>query len=420
MRMSNTIFKTYDDLEVKTMNSFEDIMQFVEEENVKFIRLAFFDVFGVQKNIAIMPDELKRVFTEGISFDASSIMGFDAEVRSDLFLRPDPTTMSIVPWRPIDGRVAKMFCDIEYPDGSIFEKDPRYILKQAVAEAQKNGISVNFGTEVEFYIFKLNENGERTRVPMDQASYMDIAPEDHGENIRRDISFALVDMGIRPEASHHEMGPGQNEVDFRYADALTAADNASTFKWVVRSIATSDGVWADFSPKPLKDKPGNGMHINISVEARDGSDYTMEFMAGVMEHIREMTLFLNPSRESYERLGDMKAPRYVSWSEQNRSQLIRIPATRSGMTRIELRSPDPLANPYLAFALLIYAGLDGIKRKLQPMEPIDLNLFKADPKITDGLKQLPQTLEEAISLARNSSFIRNIVPDGYLEAYQEN
>ena len=415
--LSNTLFKTYDDVEVKDMNSYEDILEFVEEENVKFIRLAFFDVFGVQKNIAIMPDELKRAFSEGISIDASSVCGFGADVRSDIFLRPDPTTMSIVPWRPVDGRVARMFCDIEYPDGKTFEKDSRWILKQAVEKAANRGIHVNFGTEVEFYIFKLDDDGNRTMIPQDQASYMDIAPEDHGENIRRDISFALVDMGIRPEASHHEMGPGQNEIDFRYADPLIAADNASTFKWVVKSIATSDGVWADFSPKPLADKPGNGMHINMSVESRDGHDHSAAFMAGILEHIREMTLFLNPIRESYERLGDMKAPKFVSWSEQNRSQLIRIPASRSDLKRFELRSPDPMANPYLAFALLIYAGLDGIERGLEPMTPLDVNLFKADASITDQLKRLPQSLDEAAAYAQSSEFMRSIVPEEYFEAY---
>ncbi len=400
-----------------TMNSYEDILNYVEEENVKFIRLAFFDVFGVQKNIAIMPDELKRAFNEGISFDASSVAGFGSVVRSDLFLRPDPTTMAIVPWRPIDGRVARMFCDVEYADGKIFEKDSRWILKQAVRTAEEKGIHVNFGSEVEFYIFRLDQNGERTKIPQDNASYMDIAPEDRGENIRRDISFALVDMGIRPEASHHEMGPGQNEVDFRYSEPLTAADNASTFKWVVKSIAMSDGVWADFSPKPIPDKPGNGLHINMSVQSDDGKDYTDSFMAGIMDHIREMTLFLNPTRESYERLGNNKAPGYISWSDQNRSQLIRIPASRSGIRRIELRSPDPMANLYISYALLIYAGLDGIARRLKPMPPLDINLYKADPSITEKLGRLPRSIAEAAQYAETSAFLRKLLPESYLLAY---
>ncbi len=399
------------------MNSYEEILGFVEEENVKFIRLAFFDVYGVQKNIAIMPDELKRAFTEGVSFDASSISGFGEEERSDLFLRPDPTTMSIIPWRPIDGRVARMFCDIEYPNGKLFERDSRYILKKAVEKAREKGISVNFGAEVEFYIFKLDENGNKTYIPQDNAGYMDIAPEDNGENIRRDISFALVEMGIRPEASHHECGPGQNEVDFRYSDAMTAADNTSTFKWVVKSIANSDGFWADFSPKPLADQAGNGMHINISVDAEDGQDHTDAFMAGILQHVQEMTLFLNPVRESYERLGDMKAPGYVSWSEQNRSQLIRIPASHSGRRRIELRSPDPMTNPYLAYALLIYAGLDGIEKQLKPAPALDINLFHAKPEVTEQLKRLPQSLDEAIQYAEGSDFIKAVLPENYLKSY---
>ena len=406
-----------EELPLDNMNSYEDILRFVEEENVKFIRLAFFDVYGVQKNIAVMPDELKRAFTEGVSIDASSVDGFDAEVRSDLFLRPDPTTMAIVPWRPIDGRVARMFCDIEYPDGTPFDKDARRNLRLTVEKAAKEGIHVNFGTEMEFYIFQMDENGQRTMIPQDTAGYMDIAPEDHGENIRRDISFALVDMGIHPEASHHEMGPGQNEVDFRYADPMTAADNASTFKWVVRSVAISDGLWADFSPKPIADKPGNGMHINMSVESDDGKDYTESFMAGILEHVEEMTLFLNPVEASYHRLGDMKAPRYISWSEQNRSQLIRIPATHSKLKRIELRSPDAMTNPYLAFDLLIQAGLDGIHRNLKPMKPLDVNLYKADRSITDTLRRIPDSFDEAVNAARQSDFIRQAVPEGYIEEY---
>lgn len=400
------------------MQSFEDIFDYVEEENIKFIRLAFFDIFGDQKNVAIMPDELKKAFTEGVSFDASSIRGFNGEVHSDLFLRPDPTTMSIVPWRPIDGRVARMFCDIEYPDGRIFEKDVRYMLKEAVRTAREKGVSVNFGTEMEFYIFKLDEYGNRTKVPQDNATYMDVAPYDHGENIRRDISFALVDMGIHPEASHHEIGPGQNEVDFRYSDALTAADNASTFKWVVRSVAAADGVWADFTPKPLAGKPGNGMHINISIDSRDGKDLTDAFMAGILEHIREITLFLNPMEGSYERLGEMKAPKYVSWSEQNRSQLIRIPAVRSGKKRLELRSPDPMANPYLAFTLLIYAGLDGIEKALKPMDSVDCNLYTADKSTVASLEKLPESKEEAVKLAEQSAFVRKYLPAEFIDSYR--
>jgi glutamine synthetase len=399
------------------VRSFEDVQNFVDEENIRFLKLAFVDAFGVQKNIAVMPEELPRAFRDGISFDASAVAGFDDSVRSDLFLRPDPDTLMIVPWRPIEGKVARMFCDVTYPDGTLVEKDSRYILKKAVLAAAKQGFFVNFGAEVEFYLFKRAEDGSPTRVPQDCASYMDAAPDDQGENIRRDICYSLIDMGIRPEASHHEEGPGQNEVDFRYSDPLTAADNTSTFKWIVKSIAMGAGVCADFSPKPLLGEPGNGMHINMSVESEDGRDVTMNFMAGIMQHIREITLFLNPRRESYDRLGDMKAPRYVSWSEQNRSQLIRIPAVRGTMPRIELRSPDPCANPYLAYALLIYAGLDGINNGLTPPDPINLNLYTAGPEITGTIGKLPVKLSEAAGLARDSEFVREHLPEHIIDIY---
>ena len=400
------------------MRSYDDVISFVEEENIKFIKLAFIDAFGVPKNLAVIPEELERAFREGISFDASAVDGYDAGVRSDLFLNPDPDTLTIVPWRPVEGRVARMFCDVTYPDGSQYEKDSRYILKQAIRTAKEAGFYVYFGAEVEFYLFRLDEHGMPTKTPQDYAGYMDIAPEDQGESVRRDICYALIDMGIHPEASHHEQGPGQNEIDFRYSDALTAADNTSTFKWVVKSIAMMSGIWADFSPKPLANAPGNGMHINMSLESDDGEDHTQAFMAGIMDHIREITLFLNPTRESYERLGDMKAPGYVSWSEQNRSQLVRIPASRSGKNRIELRSADPTANPYLAFAMLIYAGLDGIKRNLEPEAPLDVNLYRADPSVTEKLRRLPGKLDEAVQYALGSDFVKKYIPESILELYR--
>ncbi|MDP4132723.1 MAG: glutamine synthetase family protein [Bacillota bacterium] len=399
------------------MYSYDEVLTFVEQEDVKFIRLAFFDVFGKQKNISIMPDELKRAFIDGISFDASAVAGFGDEVKSDLFLHPDPSTLSILPWRPIHGRVVRMYCDIRYPDGSLFEKDSRLILKNAIKAAKEKGVSVNFGPEMEFYLFKTDESGNATTLPFDNAGYMDIAPEDSGENVRREICFTLIDMGIQPEASHHEEGPGQNEIDFHYSDALSAADNTATFKWVVKTVAMRNGLNADFSPKPLKDQSGSGMHINMSLDCEKGKDCTQPFMAGIMEHIKEITLFLNPTEQSYKRLGEKKAPKYVTWSHENRSQLIRIPAVKNGDKRIELRSPDPTANPYLAFALLIYAGLDGIERKLHIPEALNINLYKADKSITDKLESLPVTLEDAITKAMQSAFVKNILPAAYLEAY---
>lgn len=399
------------------MYTYNEILTFVNEEDVKFIRLAFCDIYGKQKNISIMPDELSRAFSEGISFDASAVEGFKAEVKSDLFLHPDPSTVSFLPWRPTNGKVIRMFCDIKYPDGTIFEKDGRYILRKAVETAKAEGITCNFGAEFEFYLFKTDEDGEPTKIPYDNAGYMDIAPDDKGENVRREICLTLLDMGIRPECSHHEEGPGQNEIDFKYSDALKAADNATTFKMVVKTIAVRNGLHADFSPKPLEGKSGNGMHINISVHSQDGNDYFENFMAGIMTHINEITAFLNPSENSYQRLGEKKAPKYISWSPENRSQLIRIPAAKGEYRRFELRSPDPTTNPYIAYSLLIYAGLDGIKKDLKVDEPTNINLFNADKSITDKFKSLPNNLSEAVKEARNSSFVKSVLPEKYLELF---
>ena len=396
------------------MSSYQEIMSFVEEEDVKFIRLAFVDVAGTQKNISIMPGELKRAFEDGISFDASSIKGFGDVVNSDLFLRPDPNTIEILPWRPSQGRVVRMFCDILNADGTPFELDGRRLLKNAVAAAKEKGLTCYFGTEFEFYLFKRDENGNPTKIPFDTAGYMDIAPEDKGENVRREICFSLLNMDIIPESSHHEEGPGQNEIDFKYSDALTTADNAVTFTSVVRSIANVNGLYADFSPKPIANESGNGLHINMSVRSSDGKDYSRQYMAGIMAHIREMTAFLNSSEESYKRLGEKKAPKYITWSNQNRSQLIRIPAAKGEYKRMELRSPDPCANPYVAFALLIYAGLDGIEKNIDLPEPVDRNLYTADREITKELEVLPGSYAQAVEIARNSEFIQRVLPSGFV------
>lgn len=386
--------------------TYEDVIEFCEEQDVRFIRLSYFDIYGIQKNVSVLPTELKRAFTEGISFDASAIDGFLDEVHSDLFLYPDPNTMSILPWRSMDGSVIRMYCDIKYPDGTPFERDVRYILKKAVNKAKEMGISVNFGSEFEFYLFKQDENGENTYIPLDQAGYMDIAPLDKGENVRREICLTLSEMGIDPEVSHHEMGHGQNEIDFRYSSALQAADNAATFKWVVQAIANMQGLVADFSPKPINDQPGNGMHINMSVENHE--ELMMPFMAGIFNRIEEMTLFLNPTKNSYKRLGKDKAPQYISWSYQNRNQLIRIPATHS-TNRIELRSPDCSCNIYLAYALLICAGLEGIEKKLETIPCTDV--------ATNDLKRLPQDLKEAKRKANESEWLRDILGKDVVDIY---
>ncbi len=389
----------------------------MQEEDVKFIRLAFCDVFGRQKNISIMPDELPRAFEYGIAFDASAIAGFGDEAHSDLLLFPDAETLTILPWRPEHGRVVRMFCNISYPDGRPFECDTRSLLKRAVRQADEAGFSFVFGAEQEFYLFKLDENGEPTKTPYDRAGYMDVAPDDRGENIRREICLTLEQMGICPESSHHEEGPGQNEIDFRYSDPLAAADNAMTFQTIVKVVARQNGLHADFSPKPLEHEPGSGFHINMSVKAADGSDCLRHMIAGVLDRVEEMTLFLNPLEASYERFGSRKAPGYVSWSSENRSQLVRIPAATGEYRRAELRSPDPAANPYLAFALMIYAGLYGIGNRLELPPAADFNLYKADFQTLAKFKRLPQSLKAACVAAESSSFIRQHIPAAVLACY---
>ena len=395
----------------------EEVMQYVQEEDVKFIRLAFCDVFGKQKNISIMPEELPRAFEYGIAFDASAIAGFGDESRCDLLLHPDPETLMLLPWRPEHGKVVRMFTHITYPDGTLFECDTRSLLKKAVEDAKKAGYTFAFGAEQEFYLFNLDETGSSTKIPYDEAGYMDIAPEDRGENIRREICLTLEQMGIRPESSHHEEGPGQNEIDFRYSDPLTAADNTMTFQTVVKTIARRNGVFVDFSPKPLDDKPGNGFHINMSVKPSDSSENLCYMIAGVLEKVVEMTAFLNPTEESYNRFGMDKAPGYVSWSSENRSQLVRIPAAVGEYRRAELRSPDPMANPYLAFTLMIYAALNGLENKLDLPEAANINLYKADVDTLARFKKLPESLSDACKVAAASEFIKKHIPTAILDIY---
>lgn len=395
----------------------QEIMQYVQEEDVKFIRLAFCDVFGKQKNISIMPEDLPRAFEYGIAIDASAIEGFGDETHSDLLLHPDADTLMPLPWRPEHGRVVRMFCTISYPDGRTFECDSRSILKQAVQDAEKAGFQFFFGAEQEFYLFNLDDNGNPTKEPYDNAGYMDIAPEDKGENIRREVCLTLEQMGIRPESSHHEEGPGQNEIDFRYSSPLAAADNAMTFQTVVKTVAHRNGLYADFSPKPLEDKPGNGFHINMSVKSSDNADNMNFMIAGILAKVAEMTIFLNPLESSYQRFGNNKAPRYISWSSENRSQLVRVPAAVGEYKRAELRSPDPAANTYLAFALMIYASLYGIQNKLELQDPADINLYKADADTLAKFEQLPGNLKSACALANNSDFIKEHIPGAILEIY---
>lgn len=394
-----------------------EVLQYMQEENIKFIRLEFCDVFGKQKNISIVPQELPRAFEQGIAIDASAISGFGDESHSDLFLHPDTDTLMLLPWRPEHGRVVRMFCSISYPDGTPFECDTRSLLKKAVQTAKQNGYQFFFGAEQEFYLFHLDENGNPTKTPYDNASYMDVSPEDKGENIRREVCLTLEQMGILPESSHHEEGPGQNEIDFRYSDPLTAADNSMTFQTVVKTIAGLNGVFADFSPKPLENQAGNGFHINMSVKSSDGTDNMDSMIAGILFKISDMTVFFNPTPDSYKRFGSHKAPKYISWSSENRSQLIRVPAAIGIYRRAELRSPDPSANTYLAFALMIHAALEGIQNKLVLPPPVDINLYKADDNTLKNFRQLPKDFKSACMVAANSDFIKKHIPDTILNIY---
>ena len=406
----------------------KEVLEFVKENDVKFIRLSFCDLFGIQKNIAIMAEELESAFEIGVSFDAHAVRGFKDVTDSDLFLHPDPVTLNVLPWRPGPGRVVRFYCDIKNPDGTIFSNYGRTILKKVEARADKMGYTCKVGAECEFYLFKTDDNGEPTQTPFDKGGYMDLLPLDKGENIRREICLTLAEMRMQPETSHHEQGPGQNEIDFKFSNALEAADNLQTFKTVVKAIAERNGLFASFMPKPLLDAPGNGLHVNLSLNQNGRNVFknadtgnlalpSENFIAGILSKVRELTLFLNPTANSYERFGRFDAPKYVSWSPHNRSQLVRIPAAVGEKVRMELRSPDPSVNPYLAFALIISAGLDGIENKTELPPPVNEDLFTAGDAITKNLDKLPDSLKEAVICAGKSSFIKDILGENLLNKF---
>ena len=324
----------------------QDILNFVEDNDVKFAKLTFCDIFGNQKNVSLFASELPRAFAEGVSFDGSSIAGFMNVEESDLVLWPDPDTATVLPWRPTEGRVIRMYCDITLPNGKPFEGNCRGYLQSVVKRARAMGLTCNVGCECEFYLFETDENGNPTRIPLDMGGYFDIPPLDKGENIRREICFAIEEMRLHPEHSHHESGHGQNEVCFRYTTALKSADNLNTFKSTVKAIAARNGLFASFMPKPIANQPGSGLHVNMSL-LRDGKNLfegdlvpdseAGHFVAGILAHARELTAFCNPVPNSYARLGANEAPLYVSWSRQNRSQLVRLPSAHGDLCRVELR-----------------------------------------------------------------------------------
>ncbi len=396
----------------------KEVLQFVEENDVKFIRLVFFDIFGVKKNISIMSQELESVFENGVSIVPSNIDGFGGTANTDLLLFPDPATLKVLPWRPQQGRVARLFCDVKNPDGTPFEGDVRSVLKQAVSKAEQMGYTTRAGLACEFYLFKLDDDGVPTKIPHDNAGYLDVAPLDKGENVRRQICLTLEEMEIDPLSSHHENGPGQNEIDFKHSDLLSAADDFVTFKDVVKTSAASNGLFASFMPKPLPNKSGSGMHINLMLKKygfnifQDNgnglSETAQSFIAGILKYAAEMTVFFNPISNSYARFGAYKAPSTVDWSYQGFNSLVRLPEVATDKARIDFRSPDPSCNPYLAFALLLYAGLDGIEKGLQLCPPS--NRSEEPPK-------LPQSLTEAVEKARNSEFIKSCLPPMIYQSY---
>jgi len=418
---------------MKVERTKEDIFRLVEEQNVKFIRLQFTDIFGVLKNVAITVDQLKKAMDNECMFDGSSIEGFARIEESDMYLRPDPNTFAIFPWRSQSGKVARLICDVYTAEGQPFEGDPRYILKKMVSKANKMGFDqFNVGPECEFFLFLTDNDGNPTTITHDNAGYFDLGPIDLGENARRDIAMILDEMGFEIEASHHEVAPGQHEIDFKYTDALTAADAILTFKLVVKVMAQRHGLHATFMPKPIAGINGSGMHTNISLfkngenafSCEKDSDFLSEdayhFLGGLIKNISSITALTNPTVNSYKRLiPGYEAPVYVAWSAKNRSPLIRVPACRGKSTRLELRNPDPSCNPYLALAGILAAGLDGIENKLSAPEPVNKNIYEMSigERKRRKIVSLPEDLITAIKCMEKSALLEEVLGDHIFHKY---
>jgi glutamine synthetase len=410
----------------------ENILKLVQENDVRFIRLQFTDLFGHLKNVAVMAEQLPNILDKGCMFDGSSIDGFVRIEESDMLLKPDFDTFDIFPWRPQQNRVARIICDVHTTDGAPFQGDPRYILKKLLKEAADMGYSFNVGPECEFFFFHTDNEGNPTTVTHDDGGYFDLAPIDLGEDARRDICIALEELGFNIEASHHEVARGQHEIDFKYDDALKTADNVMTFKLVVKTVAQRHGLHATFMPKPVFGINGSGMHSNLSL-TKDGrnafydpdgelqlSTTAYQFIAGIMRHTKGMAAVTNPLVNSYKRLvPGYEAPVYIAWSAKNRSPLIRIPAARGEGTRVELRNPDPSANPYLAFALMLAAGLEGIKEGLTPPKPVNLNIFKLTEaeKKEYGIESLPANLFDAMQEMQNDTLVCKVLGPHIMDRY---
>lgn len=403
----------------------EEVLKKAKELKVQFIRLQFTDILGIVKNVAIPASQLEKALNDEIMFDGSSIEGFTRIEESDMNLRPDPSTFTLFPWRK-ETPVARLICDVYTHDGKPFPGDPRYVLKKVVAEAESMGYTVNAGPECEFFLFKMNNDETPTTITHDQGGYFDLSPVDRGEDARRDIVLTLNEMGFEIEASHHEVAPGQHEIDFKYADALTTADRVATLKLVTRVIAQQHGLHATFMPKPIFGINGSGMHTHLSLYQNGKNAFydpkgpyqlsqtALHFIGGLLKHASSFAAVTNPLVNSYKRLvPGYEAPVYVSWSATNRSALVRVPASREQGTRVELRNPDPSCNPYLAFAVMIAAGLDGVKNKIQPPESTKKNIFhmSAADRIAEGITSLPGNLHEALELMKKDPLIRATLGD---------
>lgn len=412
----------------------EDVMKIVKEEDVRFIRLQFTDIFGALKNVAITASQLEKALNNECMFDGSSIEGFVRIEESDMYLRPDPSSFVVFPWRSQMAKVGRLICDVYTTDDKPFEGDPRYVLKKVLKEANDMGYTFNAGPECEFFLFLTDQEGNPVTQTHDSAGYFDLGPVDLGEDARRDISLMLEEMGFEIEASHHEVAPGQHEIDFKYDNALKTADNIMTFKLVVKTVAHRHGLHATFMPKPIFGINGSGMHVNQSLSINGNnafydqtdslglSEIAYNYIAGIIKHIKAMTAITNPVVNSYKRLvPGYEAPVNIAWSAKNRSPLIRIPGARGQGTRIEMRNPDPSCNPYLALAVCLAAGLDGIKNGLKPPKSVDRNVFAMteQERFNAGVDSLPKNLEDAVKELENDEYIKSVLGSHICERYIE-
>lgn len=422
----------------RTDKSKEKVIETAKKKDVKFVKLQFTDMFGVVKSVTIPVEQLEESLEKGTWFDGSSIEGFARICESDMYLMPDPSTFAILPWRPKEKTEARMIADVYDSNGKLFEGDSRYILKRAIQEAKKEGFIYNVGPELEFFLFKANNEPKITPVPHDVAGYFDFSPRDLASDVRRNIVLALEKFGMTVEMSHHEVAPGQHEIDFRYDEALKTADNTVTFKYTVKAIANSHDLYATFMPKPIFGVYGSGMHIHQSLFDKKGNNLFFDsedkyklsktaysFIAGQLEHVRGMSMILSPIVNSYKRLVlGYEAPVYICWGQHNRSALIRVPhysVGREQSTRAELRCPDPSCNPYLAFAVMLRAGLDGIKRKLKPPEPVEEDVYGFDDSKLAKLNidTLPASLGEAIEEFKKDKLMEETLGKHTYERYLE-